>query len=63
LEKAAQIVTYPHSAKISQPKPNLKVRNIYNKPLLKPENTCCKPCFEIAYLGEKVKNLLEQKGA
>jgi len=30
---------------------------------LKPLNTCNKPCFETAYLGENVTNLLQQKVA
>ncbi len=29
----------------------------------KPKNTYNKPCFETAYLGENVINLLQQKGA
>jgi hypothetical protein len=43
--------------------PNLKVRNIYNKPLLKPQNTYNKPCFETTYFGDNVKQLLKQKAA
>jgi hypothetical protein len=50
-------------AKISTTKLNLKAQNIYNKPLLKPQNTYNKPCFETAYLGENVINLLKQKVA
>jgi hypothetical protein len=30
---------------------------------LKPKNTYNKPCFETAYLGENVINLLQQKAA
>jgi hypothetical protein len=40
---------------------NLKAQNIYNKPLLKPEHTYNKPCFETAYLGENLLNLPIQK--
>jgi hypothetical protein len=39
----------------------LKAQNIYNKPLSKPLNTYNKPCFETAYLGENLLNLLKQK--
>jgi hypothetical protein len=41
----------------------LKAQNIYIKPLLKTLNTYNKPCFEIAYLGENVINLLKQKSS
>jgi len=51
------------NAKISTTKLNLKAQNIYIKPLLKPSNTCNKPCSETAYLGENVINLLQQKVA
>jgi hypothetical protein len=50
-------------AKISTTKLNLKVQNIYIKPLLKPQNTYNKLCFETAYLGKNVINLLNQKVA
>jgi hypothetical protein len=49
--------------KISTTKLNLKTRNIYIKPLLKLQNTYNKPCFETAYLGKNVINLLKQKVA
>jgi hypothetical protein len=38
----------------------LKTQIIYIKPLLKPQNTYNKPCFETAYLGENGINLLQQ---
>jgi hypothetical protein len=41
----------------------LKAQNIYIKPLLKLRNTYNKPCFEAAYLGENVINMLHQKVA
>jgi hypothetical protein len=41
----------------------LKVQNIYIKPLLKPLNTYNKQCFETAYFGENVINLVKQKVA
>jgi hypothetical protein len=41
----------------------LKAQNIYIKPLLKPYNAYNKLCFETAYLGENVINLLKQKVA
>jgi hypothetical protein len=41
----------------------LKTQNIYKKPLWKPLNTYNKPCFETAYLGENLKNLVKQKVA
>jgi hypothetical protein len=41
----------------------LKAQNIYIKPLLKPENTYNKPCFETVYLGQNEINLLKQKVA
>jgi hypothetical protein len=50
-------------AKISATKLNLKAQNIYIKPLLKLRNTYNKRCFEAAYLGENVINLLQQKVA
>ncbi len=40
-----------------------KLKNIYTKPLSKPKNAYNKPCFETAYLGENVINLLQQKVA
>jgi hypothetical protein len=42
-------------AKKSTSKLNLKVQNIYIKPLLKPS-----PCFETAHLGKYVKNAFEK---
>jgi hypothetical protein len=50
-------------AKISTTKLNLKAPNIYIKPLLKPYNMRNKPCFETAYLGKNVINLLKQRVA
>jgi hypothetical protein len=50
-------------AKISTTKLNLKTQNIYIKPLLKPLNTYNKLCFETAYFGKNVINLLKQKVA
>jgi hypothetical protein len=50
-------------AKISTTKLNLKAQNSYITPLLKPRITYNKPCFETAYLGENVINLLKQKVA
>jgi hypothetical protein len=41
----------------------LKVQKIYIKPLLKPQNTNNKPCFETAYLSKNVIILLKQKVA
>ncbi len=40
-----------------------KLKNIYTKALLKPKNAYNKLCFESAYLGENVINLLRQKAA
>ena len=60
LEKVAKTVSKPKGTKIFTPKPNLKVQNIYNKPLVKPQNTYNKLCFETSYLGENVKNCLNQ---
>jgi hypothetical protein len=42
LEKVAKTVTKPKIANIPTPKLNLKVQNIYVKPLLNPKNTCNK---------------------
>jgi hypothetical protein len=50
-------------AKISTSKLNFKVQIIYIKPLSKPLNTYNKPCFQIAYLGEKCKNSFRKKVA
>jgi hypothetical protein len=58
----AQKVSKAKKAKISTTKLSLKAQNIYIKTLLKPKNTY-KPCFETAYLGENVINLLQQKVA
>jgi len=49
-------------AKISLSKLNLKVQNIF-KPLLKPKNTCNKPYFNTADLGQNIKKKLKQKVA
>jgi hypothetical protein len=57
LEKVAKTVTKPKIAKISTTKLNLKVQNIYIKQLLKPKNTCNKPYFNTADLGENIKTL------
>jgi hypothetical protein len=55
LVKVAQTV-----AKISSSKLNLKVQNIYIKPLLKLKNTCKnKPYFKTAYVGENEKKMLK----
>jgi hypothetical protein len=61
-QKVAPKVSKAKEAKISTIKLNLKAQNIYIKPLFKPKNTYNKPCFETAYLGENVINLLQQKG-
>jgi hypothetical protein len=50
-QRIAQKVAMSKKTKISTTKLNLKVQNIYFKPLLKPKNTYNKPCFETAYLG------------
>jgi hypothetical protein len=42
---------------------NLKAQHIYIKPLLKPQSTYNKLCFETAYLGRNVINFLKQKVA
>jgi hypothetical protein len=63
LRKLAKTVAKPKIAKISTSKLNLKVQNIYIKPLLKPKYTWNKPYFKTDYLGENVKKLLKQKGA
>ncbi len=62
-QRIAQKVAKSKKAKISTTKLNLKIQNIYIKPLLKPENTHNKPCFESAYLGKNVINLHKQKVA
>ena len=59
-QKVAKTVSKPKNAKISTTKLNLKAQNINNKPLLKPKNTYNKLCFETAYLGENVINLIQQ---
>ncbi len=61
--KSSQTVAKPKSAKISTLNLNLKVQNIYIKPLFKPKNTGNKHYFKIVHLGENVKNLLKQKVA
>jgi hypothetical protein len=60
LEKVAKTLSKP---KIFTSKLKLKVQSIYIKSHLKPKNTFNKPYFEIAYLGESLKNLLEQKSS
>jgi hypothetical protein len=55
LDKVAKTVGKTKKAKISTSKLNFKVQNIYIKPILKPEDTYNKPCFETAYLGLCVK--------
>jgi hypothetical protein len=63
-QKVSQTASKPKKAQISTiTKLNLKAQNIYIKPLFKPYNTCNKPCFEAAYLGENVINLHKQKVA
>ncbi len=42
---------------------NLKIKNIYIKPLLKYENTHSKPCFETAYYGENEKKIAIDKSS
>ncbi len=61
IQKVSQKVSKANKTKISTTKLNLKTQNIYIKLLLKPKNICIKPCFETAYLGENVINLLHQK--
>jgi hypothetical protein len=51
------------NAKISTSKFNLKVQNIYIKPLLELKNTYNKPCLKSAYLRENVKKMFKKKGA
>ncbi len=48
-------------AKISITKLILKVQYNFIKPPLKSLNTYNKPCFELAYLGENVIDLLKQE--
>ncbi len=48
---------------MSTTKLKLKAQDIYIKPLLKPKYTYNKPCFETAYIGKNVINLLQQKVA
>jgi hypothetical protein len=57
-EKVAKSVAKWKYSKISTSKLNLKVQNIYIKPLSKLKNTTSKTSFETAYLGEDVKKLL-----
>jgi hypothetical protein len=57
-EKVAYTVAKGKNSKISTSKLNLKVQNIYIKPLSKLKNTTSKPSFETAYIGEDVKKLL-----
>ncbi len=61
--KSSQNSLQAKKAKISTTKLNLEAKNIYINPLLKPQNTYNKPCFETAYLCENVINLLKQKVA
>jgi hypothetical protein len=63
LENVAKTVAKPKIAKRFTSKLNLRVQNIYIKPLLKPKNTCNKLYFETNYFGENVKKLLKQKVA
>ncbi len=58
-QRIAQKVAKSKKAKISTIQVYLKTQNIYIKPLLEPESTYNKPCFETAYLGKNVINLLK----
>ncbi len=51
-EKVAKTVAKSPNDKISTSELDLKVQNIYIKPLLKPKNTYNKPFFETAHLCE-----------
>jgi hypothetical protein len=62
-QKVAQTVCNPNNAKISTSKLLLKDQNIYVKPLLELYSTYNKICFETAYLGKNVINVLKQKVA
>jgi hypothetical protein len=50
-KKVAKTVDKPKCQNIST-KAQLKVQNIYIKPLLKPENTLNKACFYCVYLDK-----------
>jgi hypothetical protein len=54
LEKVANTIAKPQTTKMSTSNLNLKVQNIYIKPLLRLKNTCNKPYFKTAYFGENV---------
>jgi len=62
-QKVAQASYNPNNAKISISKLILKDQNIYIKPLLELYSTYNKLCFETAYLGKNIINLLKQKVA
>jgi hypothetical protein len=51
----------PKNMKISTSKLSLKVQNINFKPILIPESTLNKPCFETDYLGQNAKKILKLK--
>jgi hypothetical protein len=51
-QKVAKTVAKLSNAKISASKLNLKVQNVYIKPLFKHQNAQNKPCFENVCLGE-----------
>ncbi len=52
--KSSQNNSQAKNVKITR-KLNLKVQNLYIKPLLKPQNTNDKSCFEAVCSGENVK--------
>jgi hypothetical protein len=60
LEKWPKQLPNQKKAKKSTSKLNLKVQNIYIKPLLKHSNVYNAPCFETAHLGKYVKNAFEK---
>jgi hypothetical protein len=62
-KKLAKIIAYTKNAKISTLNLNLKVKNIYTKPLLNLCNAYNKPCFETVDLGENIKDLHKQNVA
>jgi hypothetical protein len=57
----AKIDSKQKKAKMYTSKFNLKVQNIYIKPLLELKNTYNKLCLESAYLRENVKKCLRKK--
>ncbi len=63
LEKVGKKVTESKSANISISKLNLKFKITQNKLVIKPLNNYSEPCFETTYLGENVKQWLNQKEA